>query len=84
MAKVVKANEKIILTAEENAVLKKALNILEDIYVDCEDANGDAFTYTKDAKEELEFFLDELSQDGTLTVEEPKNDNCCVFIKLEI
>lgn len=84
MAKVVKANEKIILTAEENAVLKKALNILTDIYADCEDANGDAFMYTKDAKEELEFFLDELSGDGTLTVEEPKNNNCCVFIKLEI
>lgn len=84
MAQVVKANEKIILTAEENAILRKALNILTDIYNDCEDENGYAYKYTADAVKELEFFLDELSEDGTLTVEEPKNDNCCVFIKLEI
>lgn len=84
MAQVVKVNEKIILTAEENAILRKALNILEDIYTDCEDINGNAYKYTKDAVQELEFFLDELSDDGILTVEEPKNDNCCVFIKLEI
>lgn len=84
MAQVVKANEKIILTAEENAVLRKSLNILEDIYKDCEDTNGDAFIYTRDAIEDLEFFLDELSENGILTVEEPKNDNCCVFIKLEV
>ena len=84
MAKVERIKERITLTAEENAILRKALHILEDIYADCEDTDGDAFIYTKDAKEELELFLDELSKDGTLTVEEPKNDNCCVLIKLEI
>lgn len=84
MAQVVKANEKIILTAEENAVLRKALNILTDIYNDCEDTDGDAYKYTADAVQELEFFLDELSEYAILTVEEPKNDNCCVFIKLEV
>ena len=84
MAKVERMKEKITLTAEENAILRKALHILEDVYADCEDTNGDAYIYTKDAVQELEFFLDELSEDGTLTVEEPKNDNCCVLIKLEV
>lgn len=84
MAKVEKKKETITLTAGENAILRKALNILEDIYNDCEDENGYAYQYTRDAVKELEFFLDELSEDGTLTVEEPKNDNCCVLIKLEI
>lgn len=84
MAKVERTKETITLTAEENAVLRKALNILEDIYNDCEDTDGDAYKYTADAVKELEYFLDELSEYGILTVEEPKNDNCCVLIKLEI
>ena len=84
MAKVERTKETITLTAEENAVLRKALNILTDIYEDCEDTYGDAYRYTADAVEELEYFLDELSEYRILTVEEPKNDNCCVLIKLEI
>ena len=83
MAQVVKVNEKIILTAEENAVLKKALNILEDICSNCADLVGYAYRYTKDAKDELEYFFEDLSENGTLTIEEPKNDKCCVLIKLE-
>ena len=84
MAKVERMKEKITLTAEENAILRKALDILTDIYNDCEDTDGDAWRYTMDAKENLEWFLEDLSEDGTLTIEEPKNDNCCVLIKLEI
>lgn len=84
MAKVERMKEKITLTAEENAILRKALGILTDIYNDCEDTDGDAWRYTMDAKENLEWFLEDLSEDGTLTIEEPKNDNCCVLIKLEI
>lgn len=84
MAKVEKMKETITITAEENAILRKALHILEDIYHDCEDTDGDAYRYTSDAKAELEYFLTDLSDDGTLIVEEPKNDNCCVFIKMEV
>lgn len=84
MAKVERTKETITITAEENAILRKALGILTDIYNDCEDTDGDAWRYTMDAQENLEWFLEDLSEDGTLTIEEPKNDNCCVLIKLEI
>lgn len=84
MAKVERTKETITITAEENAVLRKALDILTDIYNDCEDTDGNAWRYTMDAQENLEWFLEDLSEDGTLTIEEPKNDNCCVLIKLEI
>lgn len=84
MAKVERRKETITITAEENAVLRKALNILTDIYNDCEDTDGYAYKYTRDAVKELEFFLDELSEDETLIIEEPKNDNYCVLIKMEI
>jgi hypothetical protein len=84
MAKVERRKETITITAEENTVLRRALNILTDIYNDCEDTDGDAYKYTKDAVEELEYFFTDLSDDGTLIIEEPKNDNCCVLIKMEI
>ena len=84
MAKVERTKETITLTAGENAILRKALHILTDIYEDCEDTDGNAYTYTKDAVEELEYFFTDLSEDGTLIIEEPKNDNCCVLIKLEV
>ena len=84
MAKVERMKETITITAEENAILRKALDILTDIYNDCEDTDGDAYRYTADAQRELEYFFTDLSNDETLIIEEPKNDNCCVLIKLEV
>lgn len=54
--KVVRTKETAILTAQEKAILDKALEILEDIAKDCEDCE-DLWTYAHDASKELECFL---------------------------
>ena len=58
MAKIVKREEKVILTATEKAILDKAHAILEEI-TDEVDYDGEIFPYTRDAMNELEYFLDE-------------------------
>ena len=54
--KVISKKETAILTAQEKAILDKALEILDDIVENCEDS-GDLWTYAEDAVKELESFL---------------------------
>lgn len=57
MAKVVRMEEKAILTMAEKKILEKAYKILDDIYEECQE-EGDLDRYVGDAKMELEAFLD--------------------------
>ena len=54
--KVIRKKETAILTAQEKAILDKALEILDDIVENCEDS-ADLWTYADDAANELESFL---------------------------
>lgn len=55
---IVRAKEKVILTAEEYAILLKAHKILNDICDECEVDDGEGLLrYARDARDELEFFL---------------------------
>ena len=55
---IVRAKEKVILTAEEYAILNKAYNIMNDICDECEVDDGEGLLrYAHDARDELEYFL---------------------------
>lgn len=61
--KVISKKETVILTAQEKAILDKALEILNNITEECEHSDGDLFTYANDAANELECFLDDGKND---------------------
>lgn len=55
---IVRAKEKVILTAEEYAILNRAHDIMSDICDDCEVDDGEGLLrYATDARDELENFL---------------------------
>ena len=57
---IVRAKEKVILTAEEYAILLKAHRILDDICDECEIDDGEGLLrYAEDARNELESFFDD-------------------------
>lgn len=56
--RVIKREEKLILTATEKAILDKAYEILNEIE-DEVDYDGNIYPYVRDAKNELDYFLDE-------------------------
>lgn len=61
---IVRTKEKVILTAEEYAILCKAHRILDDICDDCEiDDREGLLRYAEDAKNELGCFLDDGKND---------------------
>ena len=56
--KIVRAKEKVALTAEEYAILNKAHEIMNDICDECEIDDGEGLLrYARDARDELECFL---------------------------
>ena len=71
MAKVVRMEEKAILTMAEKKILEKAHDILDSIYNECQQG-GDLEQYARDAKEELAFFLDE-GKDNFYEIEDDDN-----------
>ena len=78
-----RAKEVVILTAEEHAILKKAHEILNEICEDCEIDNGEGLLYyAKDAKEELEFFLND-GKNNFYEVEEAPYSTISVKLILE-
>ena len=55
---IVRAKEKVKLTAEEYAILNKAYEIMNDICDECEVDDGEGLLrYATDARDELECFL---------------------------
>ena len=49
--------ERIILTQEEKAILSKALDILDEIYDECE-SDSDIENYADEARDDLKFLLE--------------------------
>ena len=78
MAKVVRMDEKAILTMAEKKILEKAYEILGDIYDECRQ-DGDLEMYAGDAKRELEIFLNE---EGIYEVEDENIDTVKIIIEL--
>ena len=78
MAKVVRMDEKAILTVAEKKILEKAYEILNEIYEECRQ-NGDLEIYARDAKNELESFLD---ADDMYEVEDENTDTVKIIIEL--
>lgn len=56
---IISRKESVILTAQEKAILDKAFEILDKIRIECEDTDGDLWTYANDAADELEYFLND-------------------------
>ena len=78
MAKVVRVEEKAILTLAEKRILEKAYRILDDIYEECRE-EGDLDRYVSDAKMELEAFLD---AEELYEVESENEDTVKIIIEL--
>lgn len=80
--KVVAKKETAILTAQEKAILDKALEILDDIVENCEDS-GDLWTYAEDAANELENFLNH-GENSFYEVEEPAEGVSKLVIEINL
>lgn len=80
--KIVSKKETAILTAQEKAILDKALEILENITNDCEDT-GDLWTYAEDAAKELEYFLNH-GENDFYEVEPPAQGVSEVIVKITL
>lgn len=78
MAKVVRREEKAILTIAEKKILEKAYEILDEIYEECHQG-GDLEMYSGDARNELESFLD---TNDIYEVEEENTDTVKIIIEL--
>ena len=78
MAKVVRMDEKAILTVAEKKILEKAYEILDEIYDECEQGE-DLEIYARDARNELGSFLE---ADGIYEVENENTDTVKIIIEL--
>ena len=79
MAKVVRREEKAILTMAEKKILEKAYEILDEIYEECRQGE-DLEICAGDARRELESFLD---NDDIYEVEDDENtDTVKIIIEL--
>ena len=58
-----KSKETLILTQEEEAILSKAYDILDEIYDECEDS-GKIENYANEARDYLELLLEEVEVEG--------------------
>ena len=58
-----KSKETLILTQEEETILSKAYDILDEIYKECEDG-GNIENYADEARDYLEFLLEEAEVEG--------------------
>ena len=58
-----KSKETLILTQEEDAILSKAYDILDEIYDECEDG-GNIEKYANEARDYLELLLEEAEVEG--------------------
>ena len=81
--KVISKKETVILTAQEKAILDKALEILENIADDCVDDCSDLYTYTDDAAKELECFLNH-GENDFYEVEPPAAGVSEVIVKITL
>ena len=81
MARVIKREEKAILSFTEIKILEKALDILNDIAEDSE-YNGDLYVYSNDARNELESFLECSDVYEVDESTEPKADHITIQITL--
>lgn len=81
--KVIKRKETVFLTAQEKAILDKALEILENITNDCEDDCSDLYTYAEDAVKELEYFLSH-GENDFYEVEPPVEGVSEVIVKITL
>lgn len=80
--KVIAKKETAILTAQEKAILDKALEILDDIAENCEDS-GDLWVYSQDAAKELENFLNH-GENNFYEVEPPVEGASEVIVKITL
>lgn len=81
--KIKRTKEVAVLTAEEYAILEKAHEILSEIYEDCEIDDGyGLMKYASDAKDELEYFLDD-GKNKFYEVEEPSVDTVQIILHLK-
>ena len=80
--KIISRKETAILTAQEKAVLDKALEILDNITNECED-NGDLWNYAQDAANELESFLNH-GENAFYEVEPPAQGVSEVIVKITL
>ena len=80
--KVISRKETAILTAQEKAILDKALEILDNIIDECEDT-GDLWTYAEDAANELESFLNH-GENSFYEVEPPVEGVSEVIVKITL
>jgi hypothetical protein len=61
---IIRAKEKVILTAGEYAIINKAYKIMDDICDECEVDDGEGLLrYATNAKDELEYFLNDGKND---------------------
>ena len=59
-----KSKEILILTQEEEAIFSKAYDMLDEIYIECEDG-GNIEKYANEARDYLELLLEEVEvEDG--------------------
>ena len=61
--KIIKSNERLILTQSEKAILSKAYKILDDIYQKCE-TDGDLETYSDISKDNINDILEIAEVEG--------------------
>ena len=80
--KVIRKKETAILTAQEKAILDKALEILDDIVENCEDS-ADLWTYAEDAANELDSFLNH-GENDFYEVEPPAEGVSEVIVKITL
>lgn len=81
--KVISRKETVILTAQEKAILDKALEILDNIVEECEQCDGDLWTYAQDAANELESFLNH-GENDFYKVEPPATGVSEVIVKITL
>ena len=80
--KVIAKKETAILTAQEKAILDKALEILDDIAENCK-YSGDLWVYSQDAAKELENFLNH-GENNFYEVEPPVEGASEVIVKITL
>lgn len=81
MARIIRKEEKAILSFTEIKILEKALDILNDIAEDCEH-NDDLYEYSDDARDNLEQFLNNKDIYEVDENTEPKADYITIQITL--